>query len=1145
MMDKIENFDLKSFDPNKNYVIEASAGTGKTYNIVKIVNSLVQKEHEDLNKILIVTYTDKAADELKDRIRSELPDVNIDDAMICTIHSFCMNVIKELGLSANVPSNMSIVDDSEMDDFISEYIRSNPLLEKLSLVIKYKGYLNEKSLIDSCKTILNDYYLNRDYQEDKDIIQLDNKDAKAYLDYYFKYIAIETSDEALKKFPDVENYYEILLYNQSEVKGYRERAINFANELYQNKFLDFNGRKFKHSYFVKDDDLCEAFDFFNDLIKDKTYGMKEINPETLLPLCYGADIYKKWQERKRINRSFAFTDMTRFVRESVLHDENLKRKLKEKYSRAIIDEFQDTNQLQFDIFKSIFLEDDKHHIIVVGDPKQSIYKFQGADIDAYYNAKNEILKNGELRSLNKNFRSTGDMVSSCNMLFRNYRFEGTNFEDCGYLTKETDSSVHEVLYEEKPVEAFWIASAGEDDDKKIIPFNSTDDKVDEEKVKDDFSTIVAQQILDCCTKDKDGNTKLKVKDKGQKEFRNVSFKDFAILSCKKDAMLPYEIALKKAGIPYLKSKDTSLFRGKECSHWIAIFSAIDSSDFTGRNRSKFKKALFTDFFDRTLTEISSEHFEHDDVIEMEKLNDWRMIARQQKWEDLIDDIIDDSALAQTEKSLSEMQSFGIFKQIGNHCINFLSSGHSLSDLIRHLMTMSKDGEDDLDDSEEDGSIEKNTDFDSVSFITFHSSKGLQYPFVIPIGTASTKKIKNNIQRYKLNGQTYLGINPMPPAEDPEMKRLFYVAYTRAQFVMMLPYFKTFNDLNLDSSLNDYIKTDHFRRIFDNEKKFYDLKRISSQILMNPKEKEDDSSKRDEQLTVLKNLISSMPSKKTYMHSYSSLSHQNENKDEDYIDREGEKNEGLALFDMKGKPIECSYEPKVSPIVLVDGFPKGNRIGSALHQVFEMVDFTAYDFHFESIVRKSFIDQSLNYDDGKYLSSVHDIVENVLKAKLPVIRGNEKIDSSFSLNELSLQNKKPEVEFNFNLFGEKMSNFCNGYVDLIFKRGEYFSIIDWKSDSLNSQFTSYSSLDSLKKHVDDAYSIQRVLYSYCLIKWLKNFYPVLSLEEIFKKHFGGIYYVFLRGCNIDTSNGIYAHTWDDFASLNEAFLGICKKIGGNR
>ena len=110
----MNNFNVKNYDENKNYVIQASAGTGKTYNITKIVDKLVNICNFDLHKILIVTYTEKAAGELKDRIRVVIKNQDVDNAPIGTIHSFCQNTIKEFGLSANLPLNLNVIDENEI-----------------------------------------------------------------------------------------------------------------------------------------------------------------------------------------------------------------------------------------------------------------------------------------------------------------------------------------------------------------------------------------------------------------------------------------------------------------------------------------------------------------------------------------------------------------------------------------------------------------------------------------------------------------------------------------------------------------------------------------------------------------------------------------------------------------------------------------------------------------------------------------------------------------------------------------------------------------------------------------------------------------------------------------------------------------------
>ena len=104
----------------------------------------------------------------------------------------------------------------------------------------------------------------------------------------------------------------------------------------------------------------------------------------------------------------------------------------------------------------------------------------------------------------------------------------------------------------------------------------------------------------------------------------------------------------------------------------------------------------------------------------------------------------------------------------------------------------------------------------------------------------------------------------------------------------------------------------------------------------------------------------------------------------------------------------------------------------------------------------------------------------------------------------------------------------------------------KSNSLNNIFNSYSKGITLKQHVNECYSIQRVLYSYCLIKWLQLSYPNYTEQEIFEQHFGGIYYIFIKGCNANTGNGIYCQTWDSWESLKEAFDEIIKeKVGGSK
>ena len=168
-----------------------------------------------------------------------------------------------------------------------------------------------------------------------------------------------------------------------------------------------------------------------------------------------------------------------------------------------------------------------------------------------------------------------------------------------------------------------------------------------------------------------------------------------------------------------------------------------------------------------------------------------------------------------------------------------------------------------------------------------------------------------------------------------------------------------------------------------------------------------------------------------------------------------------------------------------------------------------------------------------------------------LKGNNKENDYFKLNSLCCDDRLSEVSFDYDSGVKgKFKNLLTGAIDLVFRRGEVYSILDWKSDTLNDKFTSYSDPEQLKNRVDSHYSIQRVIYSYSLIKWLTQYYKLKNVEknltesDIFKNHFGGIYYIFVRGCNEGTSNGIYCQTWESWEDLEKEFIKIKMEcIGG--
>jgi exodeoxyribonuclease V beta subunit len=401
--------------------------------------------------------------------------------------------------------------------------------------------------------------------------------------------------------------------------------------------------------------------------------------------------------------------------------------------------------------------------------------------------------------------------------------------------------------------------------------------------------------------------------------------------------------------------------------------------------------------------------------------------------------------------------------------------------------------------------------------------------------------------------------------EAEWIRLIYVAYTRSEYMLMIPYYAPSKneDVYIDTlrgRTKAFLdnKNNIFSSFIDEGLSSFEIKNKINSIL-NSISKEDELEKMNSQKRAIKELIKSGNDKKSFKHAYSSLSPPKDNKealdidDPDLINKEGEETFDISDYDKINIPLINNLDNNKLPLIIPNKFPKGADIGSALHEVFELSTFTDYSLNcYDKNIHKLelIIDNALKHykiNLNEYgINYIKDIVKNVLNADLTLINGNELLNKKIKLSEIDDSNKKAEMEFNFNLMNQKFKNYCNGFIDLVFRQGDYFSILDWKSDGLNEDdLFSYSDFDSLKNHTDNHYSIQRVLYSYCLIKWLNSIYKEKDLEETFNKHFGGVYYVYLRGCNIDSGNGIYCQTWKSFNDLKKAFDFIIKdRIGGD-
>lgn len=1105
----MKEFKINDFNANKNIFIEASAGTGKTYTIQQIVAKLIAGDDENqvepcpLEKIVVVTFTEKAAGELKDRIRKKINEeiesngsalkkgnfknalAFVDNANIFTIHSFCQKVLSEKSFAANEPLKLSLVDDSDFSNFFERYLRD---------------------------VLSSDEDFKKLYEKDEKFVKNLERDFKA----------------AAKK---------IYLNKKGEVD---EKIISILES-------------------EKDDSDKQIF-----------YKNKSI------------EILRAWQKDKEERKCQTYDDMIRNVRESLLEENSLLRKtLQSQYKYAIIDEFQDTNQRQWDIFKTVFM-DEKHSIFVVGDPKQSIYAFQGSDVNVYQNAKQEIKNSGgDLFTLKDNYRSSKSLIEACNSLFQNKFFdENSEIEFFGSSypagKQETDAK-----FDGEATKPFWIT--------KEIQGKSNMDAPGE------YSKIAAEKIIECCSLSAKNpkETRLQIYDKDKKNYRNVKFSDFAVLARTRTELQAIEKIFRNCGIPYSRYKDSQLFSGKECQQWITMFEAICLNDFSGKNQAVFHAALITDFFGKSLFEAEEKKFENPLCEERKNFFIWKKIAKNRNWAELVESIFSKTKIEARLSRLDKFTSFSKMQQIADYCLEYLYNNESsLESLVKHLLQLNNEGGD--ADSEDGNFIAKSADFDCVQVMTIHASKGLGFPVVISMAGIKQEnyQIPHVYTFHKENedgGQKKLELafedekakKSQKNENFYEFQRLLYVAYTRATSLMILPRFADWKTSK--SQLKKFLKS-AFDNFCDNQTSFFreislendfdagKMKDEVKEILNREKTQEERLEDFENQKIRVEKLAEKIPSLMIKTDSYTSLSEdknskteiskfsaEEENEDEIVSHDDEEENFdftdlNLSSLDKNGIQIKADYVQN-KKIILSDDFPSGRRLGTAIHEIFEKSNFNAFgspktfeqaadEISLKNLIDECFEKQDFAIDEAdtkKIREQSASFVWHTLNSSLYEIKGNAATGKKFSLKSIGKAEKIAETEFNLNPSDKKLKRILKGFVDLIFERkinGEkIYSVLDWKTDTFEDEF--YYDGEKLKSQVDSRYSIQRVLYSYCLVKWLKQFFQG-SEEEIFQNHFGGIYYVFVRGTHAGTSNGIYQQTWKNWSELEKSFNEILEK-----
>ncbi|MGD9211694.1 MAG: UvrD-helicase domain-containing protein, partial [Desulfobacteraceae bacterium] len=829
--------DPKEIDLTRHALIEASAGTGKTYTIENLVVRLLTEQPEiSIENILLVTFTEKATGELKVRIREKIEqqfDVvqntnislglklkaaldNFEQAAVFTIHGFCQNILSELAFENNALFENELKDDHAIyDGLLKEQIRKvwpqryGSLLPELLQICQFA--VAKEGLLTN---IIN---IARNFSPAAGDCIIPCCDHDSYADFRLQLVTKARELSRLLVGPPLlsQTYNKLNINAKSRGNLIRKVLQPLEKFLINNDFQPFDVGE-----------LCELFDNFRKVKSIKDQGLSALIPskwlkkgpnievcpnleavvtvgtelEQLIPVAVHwlvretiFDLKAAVAAKKQQHGWISFDDMLIRVYETLFSDTAsvLLKRLREKYKIAFVDEFQDTDPVQWRIFRRIFIDDIPKHgynpLIIIGDPKQAIYSFRGADVYAYLEARSIMAELAEkqmanLYSLSYNWRSLPQLVDCFNRLFS----QSTWFDS------EVSTGPYAIGYSRSmSPKKEMLPLAVTDDDSCRASLNLLDLRSlpKSSHARKTLGVFIASEIKHLVN----SSNLWFAKKNGEK--RALDYGDVCILVRGKTEALPIEAYLRVFGIPYSFYKKPGLFQSEQAEELSLVLAAVlDPAD-----TDRVKKALLTSFFNAdvlflyTYNELPVTH----PVRKL--LLVWNELATQRQWSPLFQSLMEDSGLIfrlspQPDWDRIHTNFSQIFEHLESEAYRRNLDSRALLALLDSYRSQTVTAEEGADIHQ----IE--TEDRKVQIMTMHVSKGLQFPVVFLAGGLTrpfqnkyhlfhqfdTSETESRIERvFDLASQNS---SKHKKELDDEDRRLFYVAATRAQLKLYLPYY---------------------------------------------------------------------------------------------------------------------------------------------------------------------------------------------------------------------------------------------------------------------------------------------------------------------------------------------------------------------
>ncbi len=1171
-----------------NQLIEAAAGTGKTYTLASLYLRLVLAERP-VREILVVTFTEAATAELKDRLRSRLRDAMeavrvggagkdlflsrmlrevpdhararrllqaalgaFDEAAIFTIHGFCLRALQENAFESGVLFDTDLSPDPGpvYRDIAADYWASNTY----DLSVPWVRLLKDKKIsVDSLARLLKHTVGHPDRQvlpESEDV----SGEIESFRDLYRK---------GRSEWREKRGEIEALLNTH---KGVNRRS-------YSKRYLP-SWLRAVDSYFEEEEPVAHPGEgdlgkFTRSRLAEKATKVKDspAPPKHLFfDLCEGlcgfgdgwaVQFQRQFLEFGKGALAGRKADLGLRFFDDLIQDlarglegpggEALAAKIRNRYPVALIDEFQDTDQTQYGIFRGIYLAG-RLPLIMIGDPKQSIYAFRGADIFAYLRASADA--GDRMHTLGVNFRSDPSLIRAVNTLFDPDRAARPfGLDDIHYrpVTPREEAWNRFMLKgKEAPGFRFLFVRPEENDENDFLTKDWAERHLPG-MVAADIVGLLADAALAV-----DGSQV------------PLTAGDIAVLVRTNRQGCRMQDALLGAGVPSVLTSQDSVFESFEATELWHVLSAVAAPS----DNTLLFTALATDLLGVSGARID-ELRAGDDGLDWwgTAFRQWHRIWREDGFVQMITRVFSETVPGESQSFLTRLLALTDGeRRVTNlqHLAELLHSATAVEHLgpdgLLRWFQRQRSGNGDASDAAQ---LRLESDARAVRIVTIHKSKGLEYPVVyLPYlwdgALHSTSKPPAHCHPPEGGHCPVLDLgserlehhlNLAFHEQMAENLRLLYVALTRAKHACRVVWgrFKSVEDSALGYLLHrpdgeddsDFAAIAAYIKDLGDVDIFEDLKGLagtaggSIEIRdLIPGRGEKYIPPVDATSALSRRIPHRVPGVRWRVESFSRLvaegAHGTTPDEEvglDYDQRVHDDSERVPAGEMD--PAE---------IVSLAAFSRGPDAGNFFHAIYEHLDFTDHDpAHLKNVVSGQL--SSYGFDEeiwaGTVARAISDTLDCPMDPELPELT-LRRISNSQRLNELAFifpasefsgreavapgrlsrvfkAHASPAVppEYADRIGGLRfpaVQGFLKGFIDLVFEFGGRWYLADYKSNHLGDTFPNYHPGVLGREMAGHHYFLQYHLYLVALHRYLSYRLPDYDYDT----HFGGVYYLFIRG-----------------------------------